>query len=90
MLGFIDNDNISNNGALYESIKDMIRQTQNDTQVWNDILKATDDTLNLLNCFFQVVSTTLSQTGALVITAHDKPWYINIIDKTDNTTDRKS
>ena len=35
---------------------------------------------------FQIISTTFSQEGAPVIVAHDKSWYIDIVDKTNNTT----
>ena len=44
--------------------------------------------MNLLKCFFQVIATTFSQTKALVIAAHDKSWYIDIVDKTNNSTQR--
>ena len=71
MLGFVDNNNISNTGGN-KSIKDVIKQTQHNAQLWNDILKAIGNTLNLLKCFFQVIATTFSQTGALVIAVHDK------------------
>ena len=66
----------------------MIKQTQHDAQLWNDILKATGGTLNLLKCFFQIITTTFSRGGAPVITAHDESWYIDIVDKTDNSTQR--
>ena len=71
MLEFVDDNNISNIGEKHESIKDVIKRTQHDAQLWNDILKATGSTLNLLKCFFQVIATTFSQTGAPVIAAHD-------------------
>ena len=51
-------------------------------------MKATGSTLNLLKYFFQVIFTTFSQTGAPVIAAHDKSWYIDILDRTDNSTQR--
>ena len=51
MLGFVDDNNISNTGEKHESIKDVIKRTQHDAQLWNDILKATGGTLNLLKCF---------------------------------------
>ena len=40
MLGFIDDNNISNTGGKHESIEDVIKRTQHDAQLWNDILKA--------------------------------------------------
>ena len=88
MLGFVDDNNISNTGEKHESIEDVIKRTQHDAQLWNDILKSTGGTLNLLKCFFQVITTTFTRNGAPVIEAHDKSWYINIVDRTDNSTQR--
>ena len=42
--------------------------------------------MNLLKCFFQVIATTFSRKGAPVIAAHNKSWYIDIVDQTDNST----
>ena len=55
MLGFVDDNNISNTGAKHESIEGVIKRTQHDEQLWNDILKATGDTFNVLRYFFQVI-----------------------------------
>ena len=86
MLGFVDDNNISNTGGKHESIEDVIKRTQHDAQLWNDILKATGGTLNLLKYFFQVITTAFSQSGAPVIAAHNESWYINIVDRADNST----
>ena len=88
ILGFVDDNNISNTGEKHESIEDVIKRTQHNTQLWNDILKAIGGTLNLLKWFFQVITTTFLRNGALVIAAHDESWYIDIIDRTDNSTQR--
>ena len=88
MLGFVDDNNISNTGEKHESIAAVIKQTQHDVQLWNDILTATGGTLNLLKCFFQVITTSFAQNGAPIIAAHDKSWYIDIVDRTDNSTQR--
>ena len=88
MLGFVDDNNISNTGGKYESIEEVIKQTQHGAQLWNDILKATGGTLNLLKCFFQVITTTFSRGGAPVIAAHNESWNIDIVDRTDNSTQR--
>ena len=56
--------------------------------MWNDILKATGGTLNLLKCFFQVIWTVFSRAGAPVLAADHEAWHIDIEDKTDNTTER--
>jgi hypothetical protein len=41
MLGFVDGNNITNNGEEWETVKDIIIQTQHDAQLWNDLLRAT-------------------------------------------------
>ena len=86
MLGFVNDNNKFNTGEKHESIKDVIEWTQHDAQLWNNILNVTGGTVNLLKCFFQVISTTFSRARVLVIAAHDKSWYIDSVDKTDNTT----
>ena len=88
MLGFVDDNNISNTGGKHETIENVIKRTQHDAQLWNDILKATGGTLNLPKCFFQVITTTFSRNGAPVIAAHDESWYIDIVDGTDKATQR--
>ena len=57
MLGFVDNNNIFNTREKHESIAEVIKRTQHDAQLWNNILKATSGTLNLLKYFFQVITT---------------------------------
>ena len=51
-------------------------------------MKTTKGVLNLLKYFFQVIATTSSQTGAPVIAAHDKSWYIDIVNQRDSSTQR--
>ena len=88
MSQIVDDINISNTGEKHESIEDVIKRTQHDAQLWNDILKATGGTLILLKCFFQVITTSFSRGGAPVIAAHNESWYIDIVEKTDNSTQR--
>jgi hypothetical protein len=38
MLGFVDDNNITNNGEEWETVNDIITRTQHDTQLWNDLL----------------------------------------------------
>ena len=45
MLRYIDANNISNNGANHKSTIDVTKRAQNDTQAWNDFLKAPVGTL---------------------------------------------
>ena len=58
VLGFVDDNNVSNTRDTNELIEDVIKQTQHDTQLWNNILKATGGTLYLFKCFFQIILTT--------------------------------
>ena len=51
MLEVVDDSNTLNTGE-HESIKDVIKRTQHNAQLWNDILKAIGGTLNLLKYFF--------------------------------------
>ena len=88
MLRFVDDNNILNTEGRHKSIEEVIKRTQHDAQLWIDILKSTGGTLNLLKCFFQVITTTFSRNGAPVIAAHDKSWYIDIVDRHDNSTQR--
>jgi hypothetical protein len=41
MLGFVDDNNITNNGEEWETVNDIIMLTQHDAQLWNDLLLAT-------------------------------------------------
>ena len=88
MLGFVNNNHISNTGRKHKSIEDVIKRTQHNAQLWNNILKTTEGILNLLKCFSQIISITFSQMGALVIVAHGKSWYIDIANWTHNSTQR--
>jgi hypothetical protein len=55
MLGFVDDNNITNNGEEWETVQDIIVRTQQDAQLWNDLLQATGGALNLDKCFAQVL-----------------------------------
>ena len=55
MLGFVDDNNISNNGEKYETLRDVLNRTQNNAQQWNDILRSSGGALELTKCFMQVI-----------------------------------
>jgi hypothetical protein len=55
MLGFVYDNNITNNGEEWEMVQDIIIRTQQDAQLWNDLLRATGGALNLDKCFTQVL-----------------------------------
>ena len=86
MLSYVDDNNISNNGAPHESVADVIQKTQHDAQLWNDIFKSTGGTLNLLKCFFQVIIYTFARNGAPVVAPTDPEWFIDITENSDNTS----
>jgi hypothetical protein len=56
MLGFVDNNNITNNGEEWETVSDIIVRTQHDAQLWNDLLRAIGGALILDKCFAQVLA----------------------------------
>ena len=83
MLSYVDDNDISNNGAPHESIIKVIRKTQHDAQLWNNILKSTGGTLNLLKCFFQVINYHFALNGFPVVAPIDLDWFIKITDKSN-------
>jgi hypothetical protein len=56
MLGFVDDNNITNNGEPWETVDNIMIRTQRDAQLWNDLLRATGGALNLDKCFAQVLA----------------------------------
>ena len=86
MLSYVDDNNISYNGAPHKLIADVIQQTQHNAQLWNNILTSTGGTLNLLKCFFQVINYRFSQNGAPLVAPTDPEWFINITDKSDGSS----
>ena len=55
MLSFVDDCNLSNNGEKYETLKDILKRTQRDAQLWNDIIRSSGGALELTRCFMQVI-----------------------------------
>jgi hypothetical protein len=81
MLGFVDDNNITNNGEEWETINDVITRTQHDAQLWNDLLRATGGALNLDKCFAQVLAYQFGLNGAPVIAPADPTITITIQDR---------
>jgi hypothetical protein len=82
MLGYVDDNNITNNGEDGETVADVIKQTQFDAQLWNDLLRATGGALNLDKCFAQVLlEYKLSLNGGPVIEPADPNIQIVIQDR---------
>jgi hypothetical protein len=84
MLGFVDDNNITNNGEPWETVNDIIIRTQHDAQLWNDLLRATGGALNLDKCFAQVLAFQFGQNGAPVIAPADPNITITIQDRLNN------
>jgi hypothetical protein len=84
MLGFVDDNNITNNGEEWETVQDIIKRTQHDAQLWNDLLQATGGALNLDKCFAQVLAFQFGLNGAPVIAPADPNLTITIQDRLNN------
>ena len=84
MLGFVDDNNITNNGEEWETVNDIILRTQHDAQLWNDLLRATGGALNLDKCFAQVLAFQFGLNGAPVIAPADPNITITIKDRLNN------
>ena len=81
MLGFVDDNNITNNGEEWETVHDIIIRTQHDAQLWNDLLRATGGALNLDKCFAQVIAFQFGLNGAPVIAPADPDLTITLQDR---------
>jgi hypothetical protein len=84
MLGFVDDNNITNNGKEWEIVNDIIVRTQHDAQLWSDLLRATGGALNLDKCFAQVLAFQFGLNGAPVIVPADKNLTITLQDRLHN------
>jgi hypothetical protein len=84
MLGFVDDNNITNTGEEGESVNDIIIRTQHDAQLWNDLLRATGGALNLDKCFAQIIAFQFGLNGAPVIAPADPDITITIQDRLYN------
>jgi hypothetical protein len=84
MLGFVDDNNITNNGEGWETVSDIIIRTQHGAQLWNDLLRATGGALNLDKCFAQVLAFQFRLNGAPVIAPADPNLIITLQDRLYN------
>ena len=55
VLGFVDNNNISNTGEKYETVCDILKKTQDNAQFWNDLITYSGVCLELAKCFTQII-----------------------------------
>jgi hypothetical protein len=84
MLGFVGDNNITNNGEEWETVIDIIIGRQHDAQLWNDLLRATGGALNLNKCFTQVLAFQFGLNGAPVIAPADPNLTIKLQDRLNN------
>jgi hypothetical protein len=84
MLGFVDDNNITNNGKEWETVSDIIIRTEHDAQLWNGLLRETGGALNLDKCFAQVLAFQFGLNGAPVIAPADPNLIITLQDRLYN------
>jgi hypothetical protein len=84
-LGFVDDNNITNNGEEWETVNDIIIRTQHDAQLWNDLLRATGGALYLDKYVAQVLAFQFGINGAPVIAPADPTTTITLQDRLNNT-----
>lgn len=51
ILGFVDDCNLSNTGKKFEILFDVLKHTQHNAQLWNDLDTASDTKLKLSKYF---------------------------------------
>jgi hypothetical protein len=84
MLGYVDDNSITNNGRDGESVADITKRTQQDAKLWNDLLLVTGGALNLKKCFTQVLDYKFALNGGPVIAPADPEIKIVIKDRLYN------
>ena len=67
VLGFVDDNNISNTGEKYETIQNILKKTQNDAQFWNDLITSSGARFELTKCFTQIIQFEFTMSGAPVV-----------------------
>ena len=85
MLSYIDDNTISNSGSTTYTITEVLKRTQYDSQMWNDILCATGGSLNLSKCFCQAITYIFARSGAPVVAPTNPEWKIIVKDDRDNS-----
>ena len=78
---FVDNNNISNTGEKYKSIRAILKKTQNDAQFWNNLITSSGARLKLTKCFTQIIQFEFTMSGASVIVAPEPGLNFTITDR---------
>jgi Ni,Fe-hydrogenase III small subunit len=63
MVGYVYDNNNKVNGTPSEPIQTIVQRSQNNTQLWNDLIHATGGKLNLEKSFFQVLAYDFTKKG---------------------------
>ena len=81
ILSFVDDCNLSNTGAKYETVKDILRRTQTDAQLWNDLIRSSGGALQLTKCFMQVIQFVFAMNGAPAVDTRDDSCTVTLTDR---------
>ena len=82
MMSFVDDFNLSNNAERYEKVKDVLKRTQEDAQLWNDIMNASGGALELNKCFMQVIYFEFAKSGAPFVGPPKDEFYVELTNRT--------
>ena len=84
MISFVDDCNLSNTGEKYETLQDILNRTQEDAQLWNDLIRASGGALELAKCFYQVINFEFGTNGTPFASADTSNLHLELIDRTNN------
>ena len=84
MISFVDDCNLSNTGKKYETLQDILNRTQEDAQLWNDLIRASGGALELAKCFYQVIHFEFGKNGTSFASANTSNLHLELIDRTNN------
>ena len=80
ILCFVDDTNLTNTGAKFETIQDILRRTQHNAQLWNDLLRASGGALELPKCFMQVITHCFAHNGGPAISPA-QPYHVQLLNR---------
>lgn len=84
MLSFVDNCNLSNTGPKHEYLKAILKRTEHDAQLWNDLIRASGRALNLNKCFTRVLYFKFSINSAPVVGTTKSDPKVDLINRFNN------
>ena len=81
ILGFFDDNNLYNTGEKYETIKDILKKTQDDAQFWHNLITSSGARLELAKCFTQIIQFEFALSGAPVISVSEEGLNFTLIER---------